>query len=144
MSALLKSYREKPNFSRVSGDIFVDVALEFKLHPVTKDVTSKTGTSAIAQSLRNICLTNPGDIDEEPDFGVGVFGLLGENQTPVAILALKDRIYAQCEKYEPRAELTEVLVDYQLSEYTVRIRIIYVPVNVDTEEEVTIEVSRSL
>ena len=144
MTAALKAYQDKPNFSRLSADIFVDLALEFKRHPVTNDVTAKTGTSAIAQSLRNICLTNPGDIDEEPDFGVGVFGLMGENQSAVSVLALKDTIFNQCARYEPRAELTDILVDYQQEDYTIRIRILYTPVNVDTEEEVTIEVSRVL
>lgn len=142
--ALLKSYSDRPNFSRLSKDVFIDVSLEFKVHPVTKDVTAKTGTAAIAQSLRNICLTNPGDLDEEPEFGVGVSKLLGENISIVDLLTWKDNIVNQCRRYEPRAEIVDVIIENEPGNYTVRIRLLYIPINVDTQEEVTITVTRVL
>jgi phage baseplate assembly protein W len=89
-------------------------------------------------------LTNPGDIDEEPEFGVGASSYLGENMNPVDIMSLKERIQTQCTRYEPRAEVTSVLVNADYEGHTLSLRITYTPVNVDTEETLTIEVTRVL
>lgn len=143
MAVNLKNYSEAAPLV-ANPNRYVDIDLRFNRHPGSNDVGARVNSSAIAQSLRTICLTNPGDIDEEEDFGVGVWGILGENFTPIEILSLKDRIRDQCTRYEPRAELTRVDVEHDYASYTIRIRILYFPVNVDQEETVTVTVSRVL
>lgn len=121
-----------------------DIDLNFKRHPSSGDVTARVDSNAVAQSLRTIVLTTPGDLDEEPDFGVGVWGLLGENMTPASILILKERVIEQCSLYEPRAEISDVVLSHDMENYTIRIRIFYMIANVDQMEDVTVSVSRVL
>ena len=143
--AILKNFtNSKSSSGEASQQTFVDVDLRFNRHPATNDLSVKVGSGAVSQSLRNICLTNAGDIDEDPSFGVGVRSYLGELFGPIEVLSLKQRIIDQCSRYEPRAEIYEVLVDFREAEYTLRIRINYFVVNVLAEESVVIEVSRVL
>lgn len=143
MSIQVKNY-QTPGQKSIATPVYSDIDLKFKPHKGTKDVSKRINANAISQALRTICLTNPGDLDEEPDFGVGVWSLLGENFTPIEVLALKERIFEQCSTYEPRAELTQVDVEWQPTLYEVRIRIRYYPLNVNSEEEVNVTVQRIL
>ena len=143
--AQLKNFTSaKSPVSEASQQKFVDIDLRFNRHPATNDLSVKVGSAAVSQSLRNICLTNAGDIDEDSAFGVGIRNYLGEQFGPIEVLALKQRILDQCARYEPRAEIFEVLVDFDEASYTLRVRINYFVVNVLVEESVIIEVSRVL
>lgn len=121
-----------------------DIDLNFKRHPSTGDVSVRVDSNAVAQSLRTIILTNPGDLDEEPDFGVGVWGVLGENTTPACVLTLKEKIIEQCSLYEPRAEISDVVISHVIENYTIRIRVMYFVSNIDQMQDVTVSVTRIL
>ena len=143
--ALLKNFTQQESpVAKASQQTFVDIDLKFTNHPSSKDVSVKLGAGAVAQSIRNICLTNQGDIDEQPDYGVGIRDYLGEQFGPIESLNLKSLIIEQCSRYEPRAEIFNVTVSFIEAEYTLRIRIDYFVVNVLKEESVVIEVSRVL
>lgn len=137
----LKNFETKVTSSEVR---YRDVDLNFKRHPSSNDVAVRIDSNAVAQSLRTIILTNPGDIDEEPDFGVGVWGLLGENMTPASVLTLKEKIIEQCSLYEPRAEISDVVISHDVESYTIRIRVFYYVANIDQLEDVSVTVSRVL
>lgn len=121
-----------------------DIDLNFKRHPSSGDVSARVDSNAVAQSLRTIILTNPGDLDEEPDFGVGVWGVLGENMSAVDVLALKEKVIEQCSLYEPRAEISDVVVSHDMENYTIRIRVFYFVTNIDEMQDVTVSVTRVL
>ncbi|ARK07849.1 putative baseplate wedge subunit [Aeromonas phage phiA8-29] len=121
-----------------------DIDLNFKRHPSTGDVSVRVDANAVAQALRTIILTNPGDLDEEPDFGVGVWGLLGENMTPAGVLILKEKIIEQSSLYEPRAEISDVVITHDIENYTIRIRVMYFVANIDQMQDVTVSVKRIL
>lgn len=135
------------NFETPTAQVEVryrDVDLNFKRHPSSGDVSARVDSNAVAQSLRTIILTNPGDLDEEPDFGVGVWGVLGENMTSVDVLALKEKVVEQCSLYEPRAEISDVVISHDMENYTIRIRVFYFVSNIDEMQDVTVSVSRVL
>lgn len=121
-----------------------DIDLNFKRHPSTGDVSVRVDANAVAQALRTIILTNPGDLDEEPDFGVGVWGLLGENMTPAGVLILKEKIIEQSSLYEPRAEISDVVITHDIENYTIRIRVMYFVANIDQMQDVTVSIKRIL
>lgn len=121
-----------------------DIDLNFKRHPSSGDVSVRVDSNAVSQALRTIILTNPGDLDEEPDFGVGVWGVLGENMTPAGVLTLKEKIIEQCALYEPRAEISDVIISHDIQNYTIRIRVMYFVTNIDQMQDVTVSVTRIL
>ena len=142
MSTFIKNFQSPRIVVSKDSVRYRDIDLSFKKHPGTNDVAVRVDTGAIAQSIRTLVLTAPGDLEEEPDFGVGVWSLLGENYDPVSILALRDKIRGQCTKYEPRAEVTDVQIEGDQEQHQIRIRVLYYVLNVDNEEQVTITVSR--
>ena len=50
---------------------YKDVDLKFGMHPVTKDVTMKSGKWAVLQSVRNIVMSSAGEWRTLPDMGAG-------------------------------------------------------------------------
>ncbi len=124
-------------------NIYFDIEQTFsKL--ANNDVAVRKDSRAIAQSIRNIVLTNPDDVDEIENFGVGVWSLLGENIDAISILGIQDKVKEQCAMWEPRAEITDVKVEAVYGEHTVRIRVYYYPINVNEEVYVDVEVTRVL
>lgn len=89
---------------------YIDIDLNFKRHPGTKDVTKKYDTEATKQAIRNIFLTNPFEKPFDPEFGLGIERWLFEqNASSGGILstALARKIREMLYIYEPR-----VVVDY--------------------------------
>lgn len=142
MSSLLKDFDTTITAESGAEAEFIDIDLSFKANRLTGDVFLKKGYRAVAQSLKTIVLTNPGDLPYDEEFGVGVNSILGENYSVPATLALKDRIYSQVEKYEPRVELSDVVVDF--NNHALTIRIAYFVKNNPVEQSVVIEVERVL
>ncbi len=138
----LKDFDITSTASSEAAAQFVDVDLAFRANRFTGDIFVKKGDRAVAQALRVLALTNPGDLPNEPDFGVGVYSILGENFDPVSVLALKDRIDAQIKEYEPRVELLDVVVGQQGNSITIKIA--YIVRNDPTERAVTVNVERVL
>lgn len=141
-TSLLKDFDTKKTAVAQAEENFIDVDLKFTRNPITNDVSIKKGNRAIAQAIKTIVLTNPGDLPYEPDFGVGVNSLLGENNDPISILTIKDRIYDQITRYEVRVEVSAVEVE--TDDHSVYIRVYYVVKNDPAEQTVDVKVGRVL
>lgn len=90
---------------------FKDLDLNFRAHPVTKDVVKKTGTAAIVGALRNLILTNQYEKPFRPLFGANIRALLFENVSPVLATILETEIENTIRTYEPRVVVESVRVD---------------------------------
>tara|TARA_R110000765_G_scaffold106736_8_gene197384 strand:+ start:781 stop:1182 length:402 start_codon:yes stop_codon:yes gene_type:complete len=85
-----------------------------KLPLLTDDVDgsyalNKTIREAVAQNLKNLILTSPGEKIMDPMFGVGLNGYIFENFNSTIVGRIKTRIYKQVEKYLPFIEILDVL-----------------------------------
>lgn len=78
-----------------------DFDLEFSANSLTEDLKIRNGQSSIAQSIRNILMTYPG---ERPfsDMGGGIMDFLFEPDTLEVLISLRERIYGLLLRYEPR------------------------------------------
>lgn len=109
-----------------------DFDLEFNRHPMTGDVSVRSGNDALLQSVRNIVLTALGDLKAEQGFGVGFESLLGENDVDViGNISIQDQIYRQVERFEPRVELKSVTVRAMPDRHKLKVSVVFMPVNVD-------------
>ena len=59
---------------------FVDLDLNFKKNPITRDVLSKKGENAIKQSIKNLVMTRIGEKLFSPMIGSYVYNLLFDNR----------------------------------------------------------------
>ena len=99
------------NTTKFQNRKFVDLDLNFKKNPITKDVISKKGQNAIKQSIKNLVLTRIGEKLFSPTIGSYVYNLLFDNIVPETTIALQTSIEDVINTYEPRALVNHVMVD---------------------------------
>jgi len=89
---------------------YKDLDLNFKAHPVTKDVVKRTGNAAIIGALRNLILTNLYEKPFQPIFGSRVRGLLFEDVSFITANILQTEISNVITNFEPRVGIDAIRV----------------------------------
>lgn len=89
---------------------FRDLDLAFTKHPITKDVSIRTGDQAVIRAVRNIVMSSFYDRPFHPEKGCGVKQLLFENMTPLTAQYIKRAIEDAIGNFEPRVSLRDVVV----------------------------------
>ena len=91
---------------------FKDISLSFKRHPVTNDILALTNEDAIKRSIRNLVET----VNEERFFNPLIGSHLKESlfELPDNTLrsTLKTQIENTIQNFEPRVNLTDVVVNH--------------------------------
>lgn len=90
--------------------VYSDFDFSFLPNPVTGDIGVKKDVESIKQSVLNILLTVPGERPFEPFFGCDIRSQLFENFDPIVEAILTEQIRSAISNYEPRVEVTNVLV----------------------------------
>ena len=90
--------------------VYKDLDLNFKAHPVTKDVVKRTGNAAIVGALKNLILTNIGEKPFQPNFGSRIRGLLFEDVSFITANIIQTEIGNSIKNYEPRVGVDAIRV----------------------------------
>lgn len=89
---------------------YTDLDLDFIAHPITGDVSKKTGPDAVARSIRNLVMTNYYDRPFRSQIGSNALKMLFENIGPLTAINLETAISDVVNNFEPRAKLIGVKV----------------------------------
>ena len=89
---------------------YKDLDLNFRAHPVTKDVVKRTGNAAIIGALKNLILTNLYEKPFQPNFGSRVRGLLFEDVSYITANVLQTEIGNVIKNFEPRVGVDSIRV----------------------------------
>ena len=102
---------------------FKDISSSFKVNPLNEDLIAVKNETAIARSIRNLIMTQPGERFFNPILGSEVTGLLFENMDNLTASEIGDQIRLTVENFEPRVILTDVEVtpDYDKGEFNVEL-----------------------
>ena len=104
---------------------FKDISLSFKRHPVTKDELALTNEDAIKRSVRNLVET----VNEERFFNPLIGSHVRESLFKLADnslrATLKTQIRTTIENFEPRVNLTDVIVNHPNDTNDLEITIVY-------------------
>ena len=119
-----------PNF------IFKDIDLDFSAHPNTKKLVVSKGDLAVRRALKYLVLTNFGDRPFHPEIGCNVRALLFNNVTQSTAMDLHTVISEAIENYEPRVELSELIVDPEEDQNGYNISLKFFIVNQSVEQTV--------
>lgn len=94
---------------------YSDLDLNFTIHPVKKDINRHTNETAVVNSIKNLILTNHYERPFQPDIGSNVRRLLFENMDTITATTLKKEIEQTIKNYEPRANISDIVVspDYE-------------------------------
>lgn len=109
---------------------YSDIDMSFIPHPITKDISKKTGVDAIKQSLRNLILMNHYEKPFHPDIGCDIYKTLFENiDLPGTKEQISEFIEYTATNFETRIELNDVVVKPDPDNNGVFIDILFTPEN---------------
>lgn len=89
---------------------FVDIDLNFSLHPISSDIGKRVDANAISTSIKNLILTNMYDRPFHPEINSNITSLLFQNFTNDTAETIKRSIRYTIENFEPRAEIVYINV----------------------------------
>ena len=104
---------------------FKDISLSFKRHPVTNDILALTNEDAIKRSIRNLVETVNDERFFNPLIGSHVRESLFKLADNSLRATLKTQIRTTIENFEPRVNLTEVIVNHPNDSNDLEITIVY-------------------
>ena len=110
---------------------FKDISMSFKANPLNDDLIVLKNENAIARSIRNIVFTVPGEKFFQEDFGSDVSQSLFENFDDLTATTIRDQIESSVERFEPRVNLREVLVNPDFDQNLFNVIIYYDIVGAD-------------
>jgi len=106
---------------------FKDISMSFQDNPLTNDLIALKNEKAIAQAVKNLVLTNPGERFYRPNLGTGLSQSLFDIIDNISAAQVASYVENTIKNYEPRVNLTNVTVqpDFELNgfyatiEYTI-------------------------
>lgn len=133
MSLNLNILKHNPRLETDTRVMFRDLHLDIKQKYTNNnqfhkneeitDIVSDINENAIKNSLYNIFSTSPGQKILNPEFGLNFEQWLFTNMSENAVLVIKQTIYSQIQRWEPRVTLNDVTVipNYEQNEYHISI-----------------------
>ena len=109
--------------------------MSFQKNPLTNDLIVQKDANAIAQSVRNLVLTDPGERFFNPDLGTGISQSLFENIDVISASQIQVYVENTIRNYEPRVRLQEVVIlpDYSNGLFNVTVKYEIVGVDIPTQ-----------
>ena len=89
---------------------YKDLDLNFTIHPVKKDINKHVDHIAVINSIKNLILLNHFEKPFHPEIGSNVRRLLFENMDVITTNVLQKEIENTIRNFEPRANITEIVV----------------------------------
>jgi len=121
---------------------YSDFLNNFDLNPVTDQLAVVVNEQAVAQSIRNIVLTNLGERFYHPEIGSKVQSLVFEPSGPITDSLLQLTITESIQNQEPRANLLQIEIDDQTDPNTVLIYVTFSMINITKPVTVSIAIQR--
>jgi len=122
--------------------IYSDFLINFERHPINKDLVRNVNESAVRQALKNIVMTNRGEIPYQPTRGSNVRRFLFEQMTPQTSHDIKEDVIQAIMNEERRIDLIGVTVEPNYNEQHYTIVIVFSILNQVTPQSVTITLER--
>jgi len=109
----------KKNFSVQDGNLqnspittsiprtYSDIDCTFDASP-TGGIYKKTDAAAVAQSVKNLLMTNHGELPFRPYYGANLYDLLFSLSTDLEVEDVRSNILYAIQKFEPRAKLQQI------------------------------------
>lgn len=118
-----------------------DIDFSFKRHPLTGDIATKTDSTALKQSIRNIALTNYYERGFNVELASNLNASLFENVGNLMLQQIRDNITNSLNNFEPDCELIDVEV-IDNDDNSITVTIYYNEFNNPDTQSVSIELAR--
>ena len=114
---------------------FKDISMTFQRHPLTNDLIALKNESAIARSVKNIVLTNPGEKFFNENFGSRISESLFENINDISASIIRGEIKSSLKNYEPRVDVKRVDVNPNYDNNEFNVTIVYEIIGADVSPQ---------
>jgi len=108
---------------------YSDIYTNLSINPGSGQLARLTNETAVARSIRNLVLTEPGE-RRFSDLGARIRSILFEPMDSITANALKSLIESVIENNEPRANLIDVAVKPNELEQTYTVTIVFSIINI--------------
>jgi len=123
-------------------EIYSDFDTMFRVNPFNGQLARKTNESSVAQSLRNLLLTNKYERRRNPNFGSWIRNYLFENFTIHTAGEVEDQVRAAIRSHEPRAKIISLEVTATEDENELVIDLRFATVSSPTPERLRVSLYR--
>lgn len=114
---------------RDDRELFSDFLTNLDAHPITKQLARTVDVDSVAQSIRNLVLTNLGERPFQPNLGSNVRAALFEPADEVTATRISEAIRNVVEYSETRAQLLDVSVTLGPNDNSMVVTIIFSVIN---------------
>jgi phage baseplate assembly protein W len=87
---------------------FVDLDLNFVIHPIRKDISTYKAEYAVINSVKNLILTNHYEKPFRPQVGSNIRRLLFENIDSIIAAQIERAVTETIENFEPRVSVSKI------------------------------------
>lgn len=112
--------------------IYKDLDLDLDIHPNTKSLNKLVGDVAIARSLKNLILTGHYERKFHPEIGCNIRQSLFDNIQQSTADTIRNSIVEVVQNFEPRVEISNVIVTASPDENGYNVILEYFIVNEST------------
>lgn len=117
---------------------YSDIDCTFEASPLT-GIYKKTDANAVRQSVKNLLMTNHGEIPFRPYYGGNLNDLLFSLSTDLESSDVEDNVRYAIEKYEPRAKIQTLKSVIRPDYNSIDVTIVFEVIN--TQKLVTLNVN---
>ena len=117
----------------------VRIGVAFPLNDINMAVGTQTTREQLKTNLLNILLTVPGERINNPNYGIGLKNQVFENN--IDSVTLQENINGQLAFWLPEVIITEVIVQQNIEQYRVSIKLNYSISLDETEDSIQINYS---
>jgi phage baseplate assembly protein W len=89
---------------------WLDLDLNFAIHPIRKDINKNRAELAVINSIKNLVSTNHYEIPFQPEIGCNIRKLLFEPLDMVTATLIEREIIETIDNFEPRASVSKVVI----------------------------------
>jgi phage baseplate assembly protein W len=122
---------------------FIDLDPTFTPHPETGDVGVRTNERAIKQSIKSLVMTNHYERPFRSEIGSPVKQLLFDLMNPNFSILMKRSIIDLITNFEPRVDVTDVIIKERPDNHSVNININFVIKNTSTPLDISLVLERT-
>ena len=84
---------------------YIDLDLNFNVHPIKKDINKHKDAKAVINSVKNLVLTNHYERMFHPEIGSNIRKMLFEPMDNITAIAIEREIREVIENFEPRVTI---------------------------------------
>jgi phage baseplate assembly protein W len=121
---------------------YKDLSLTFGRNPVTNDVITVSGVDAVKRAIKNLLLTQAGEVPFFPDFGSRLQRILFEPIDAITSAQIESEIRAILGAYEPRCGILQLLINPTPDESQYQVDLVLQLVNLVTPITLTLFLQR--